>query len=223
MSHTMTALASAGPVAAAWSVHSLWMRQRVEMARRDPLTGLITRAAFTERAESSVRRSPERIAVYVIDLDGFKQVNDTYSHAAGDAILAATGRRLAGWAKLSRGYVARLGGDEFAALTTVTDREHLVSQAERLHHMLTRPVQFEDASLAVGASIGALRCTGQAPGTDPLSVLLRRADEAMYAAKQNGGGTFLADTAQPMRGTVNGRRQGRSGTHGTHSGTEAAA
>ena len=219
MSETMTALASAGPVAAAWTVHSLWMRQRFEMARRDPLTGLITRAAFTERAQSSLRRNSERSAVYVIDLDGFKQVNDIHGHAAGDAILAATGRRLAGWATLSRGYVARLGGDEFAALTTVADREHLVRQAGRLHHMLTQPVPFEGAPLAVGASVGALRCTGQAVGPDALSALLRRADEAMYAAKQNGGGTFLADTAQPMRDTVNGRRQGRSGTHWT----EAAA
>ncbi|WP_323748967.1 diguanylate cyclase domain-containing protein [Streptomyces sp. PR69] len=98
MSHTLTAVSAALPVVAGWSVHSVRLRRRIEAARRDPLTGLWTRDAFAERACALLARSRAHL-VCVVDLDGFKQVNDTLGHAAGGAVLRTVGRRLAGWAK----------------------------------------------------------------------------------------------------------------------------
>ncbi|MGW0559951.1 GGDEF domain-containing protein [Streptomyces sp. NPDC003016] len=211
MSHTMTALAAALPLTAGWSVHSLWMRRRIEAARRDPLTGLLTRDAFTERAGRAVARGQS--AVYMIDLDGFKQVNDTHGHAAGDAVLTATAERLRSWGLINNRIVARFGGDEFAAATKVRDRAELERLTDDLARSLTRPVPFEGGSLAVGASVGAVAVyANEGP---ELTALLRRADEAMYTAKRNGGGCSLTEHLSPIRATVNGRRAGRRGTHHT--------
>lgn len=207
MNHTLTALSAALPLAAGWSLHSLRLRHRIEAARRDPLTDLVTRDAFTERATRAL--ADGRSAVYLVDLDRFKQINDTYGHAAGDAVLRVTAQRLKTWAPINNGVVARFGGDEFAAATRVRSRAELLWQLDELHHSLTQPVPYEGTSLAVGASIGAVHC--ETGGTD-LSALLRRADEVMYTAKQNGGGGFLAEELTPVRRTVNGRRAGRRGT-----------
>ncbi|WP_406273653.1 GGDEF domain-containing protein [Streptomyces sp. NBC_00191] len=208
MSHTVTALAAAAPLAAGWSLHSLRMRRRIEVARRDPLTDLVTRDAFTERATRALAAG--RSAVYLIDLDRFKQVNDTHGHAAGDAVLRATGERLTAWAWLNDGVAARFGGDEFAAVTKVRSRAELVWMLDELNRALQRPVHHGGRTLAVGVSIGAVPCeAGMGPAG--LSALLRRADEAMYAAKQSGGGWLLAEGLAPVRGAVNGRRAGRRG------------
>ncbi|MET7715873.1 GGDEF domain-containing protein [Streptomyces sp. NPDC005407] len=215
MSQTLTALSAALPLAAGWSIHSLRLRGRIEAARRDPLTDLVTRDAFTERATRAL--ADGRGAVYLIDLDGFKQINDTHGHAAGDAVLRATAQRLKTWAPINDGIVTRFGGDEFAAATRVRSRAELVWQLDELHRALTQPVQYEESSLSVGASIGAAHC--ETSGAD-LSALVRRADEAMYTAKQNGGGRFLTEGLAPLLQTVNGRRAGR---RGTASGTGAAA
>ncbi|MGR8009639.1 GGDEF domain-containing protein [Streptomyces hypolithicus] len=207
MSQTFAALSAALPLAAGWSVHGLRLRRRIEIARRDPLTDLVTRDTFTERATRAL--ADGRSAVYLVDLDGFKQINDTYGHAAGDAVLRATAQRLKTWAPINNGIVARFGGDEFVAATRVRSRAELVWQLDELDYALTQPVQYEGASLAVGASIGAVHC--ETGGID-LSALVRRADEAMYTAKQNGGGHFLAEGLVSVRPTVNGRRDGRRGT-----------
>ncbi|MFJ3101791.1 GGDEF domain-containing protein [Streptomyces sp. NPDC086835] len=209
MSYTLTAVSAALPVAAGWSLHSLRLRRRVEAARRDPLTGLVTRDVFTERAARVLRKGQS--AVYLIDLDRFKQINDTHGHAAGDAVLRATAKRLTHWAPTNAGIVARFGGDEFAAVTRVLSRTDLISQADELARLLRAPVSFEGRQFVVGASIGAVPCDSNGPD---LSALLRRADEAMYGAKQNGGGRFLADGPTPVHRTVNGRRAGRRGTAG---------
>ncbi|MEC4014930.1 GGDEF domain-containing protein [Streptomyces sp. H27-D2] len=207
MSATLTALAAAAPLAAGWALHSLRLHRRIEVARRDPLTDLVTRDTFTERATRAL--TDGRSAVYLIDLDRFKQINDTHGHAAGDAVLRTTARRLKTWAPINNGIVGRFGGDEFAAVTRVRSHAELVWQLDELNWALTQPVYYAGNSLAVGASIGAVHCK---TGGNELSTLLRRADEAMYTAKQNGGGHFLADGLTPVRRTVNGRRDGRRGT-----------
>ncbi|NUK00580.1 GGDEF domain-containing protein [Streptomyces lunaelactis] len=214
MSQVLAAVSASLPLAAGWSLHSLRMRRRIEAARRDPLTGLITRDAFTERATRAL--TAERSAVYLIDLDRFKQINDAYGHAAGDAVLRATGERLTAWAWLNDGEAARFGGDEFAAVTKVRSRAELVWMLEELNRSLQQPVHHGGRTLAVGASTGAVPCEASM-GPAGLSALLRRADEAMYAAKQNGGGCFLAEGLAPVGGAVNGRRAGRRGA------TEGAA
>ncbi|MFE3601831.1 GGDEF domain-containing protein [Streptomyces sp. NPDC059142] len=206
MSETLTALAAAAPLAAGWSFHSMFLRRRVEKARRDPLTGLPTRNAFTERAVRILAGGPS--AVYVIDLDRFKEINDVYGHAAGDAVIRAAGKRLDAWARLNDGLAGRFGGDEFTAIIPARSRTELDWLIGELFRSLTDPVDVEGRSLMFGASIGAIRGTG----ADGLSVLLRAADEAMYGAKQTGGGWEIATDATPAYWTVNGRRDGRRGT-----------
>lgn len=90
MSHALTALSAALPLASGWAVHGLRMHRRIENARRDPLSGLWTRDAFKERATRLIARH-RHVAVVLVDLDGFKAVNDTHGHEAGDAVIRATG------------------------------------------------------------------------------------------------------------------------------------
>ncbi|MGA4881632.1 GGDEF domain-containing protein [Streptomyces lydicamycinicus] len=215
MSQTLMALAAALPVAAGWSLHSLMLRRRIEAARRDPLSGLWTREPFEERARKALGLRPR--AVMVLDLDGFKQINDTYGHAVGDAVIAATGRRLARWSTCHGGVAGRLGGDEFAASICCYSPPGLRQAMDGLAEQLRAPVEFEDHVLWVGFSAGVVRAQR---GCRPVELprLMRCADEVMYGAKQTGGGWMAgADNAAPAYRTVNGRRDGRRGTSADHS------
>ncbi|OEJ36224.1 GGDEF domain-containing protein [Streptomyces agglomeratus] len=218
MSQTLTALAAALPLAAGWSLDALRLHRRIEGARRDPLTGLWTRDAFEERARKSLTQGQQR-AVYVLDLNGFKEINDTIGHAAGDAVIRATGQRLGRWTEGHAGVAGRLGGDEFAAITPACGIHHLCSALRDLLDRLEQPVEFDGQPIDVSASIGAARYWRT--GTADLSALLRAADEQMYQAKQTGGGWGIAPKLEPAPAfrTVNGRRDGRPGTSG---GTAAA-
>ncbi|MDH2388681.1 GGDEF domain-containing protein [Streptomyces sp. HNM0663] len=216
MSQTLTALSAALPLAAGWSVHSLRLRRRIEDARRDPLTGLWTREAFEERARKSLSQGQQR-AVLVLDLNWFKQINDTYGHAAGDAVISATGQRLGGWAAEHHGVAGRLGGDEFAAVSDVSGTRdtvtgNLSAKLLELIGRLERPVPFEGRLIDVHVSVGVARYWRRPAD---LSALLRLADEHMYRIKQEGGGFSIAPRhgLGPELGTVNGRREGRPGTH----------
>jgi diguanylate cyclase (GGDEF)-like protein len=209
MSQTLTALSAAAPVAAGWSVHSLWVRHRIEQARRDPLTGLHTRAAFEKRAARLLHGSSP-CAVVVIGLDDFKDINDAFGHATGDLVIQGAGYGLAEWNNDSaHGTVARLGGDEFAACFPCPDPDRARLTLSGLHGLLTAPLRCHGHDVTVGASIGA----AWTPTGEPLSAALRWADEAMYTAKRRGGGVELTDRPTTARGTVNGRRDGRQGTH----------
>ncbi|WP_206310741.1 GGDEF domain-containing protein [Streptomyces sp. A1547] len=211
MSHTMTALSAALPILSGWSVHSLWMRRRIEAARRDPLTGLWTRDLFEERARKSLARKCQR-AVLVLDLNRFKEINDTLGHAAGDAVIRETGQRLGRWAEEHAGVAGRLGGDEFAAIIPGYGIDKLRVDLFMLTGRLDQPVPFDGHPIEVHTSIGAAYYR---TGTGDLSTLLRRADEQMYKAKQRGGGWRIAHRLTvPVTGTVNGRRDGRRGTSG---------
>ncbi|MGW7138795.1 GGDEF domain-containing protein [Streptomyces xanthophaeus] len=211
MSNTMTALSAALPLAAGWSLHSLRLRRRIEAARRDPLTGLLTRDAFADQAARMLRRGPS--AVYVIDLDRFKEINDTHGHAAGDAVLRAVGHRLSRWAEENAGTVVRLGGDEFAAVARVFSRGDLLWTLAELTRSLEEPVHTDGHTLTVGASVGAV---DHDPATDAADVptLLRLADEQMYRAKRGGAPWMNALSFIPEQQTVNGRRAGRRGAGG---------
>ncbi|MFJ8585204.1 GGDEF domain-containing protein [Streptomyces sp. NPDC093595] len=212
MSHTMAALSAALPLVSGWSVHSLWMRRRIEDSRRDPLTGLWARDAFEERARKSLSQRCQR-AVLVLDLNWFKQINDTFGHAAGDEVLRATGQRLAQWAADNSGVAGRLGGDEFTAIIPAYGIDNLRLDLSDLAERLAQPVEFEGRHIDVHASVGAALYWS---GTGGLSTLLRRADEQMYKAKQSGGGWRIAHRLRiaPQMDTVNGRRAGRRGTSG---------
>jgi diguanylate cyclase (GGDEF)-like protein len=169
------AIAPALPVLG-WLVHGSLLARRLTAARRDPLTGLHTRAGFTARAEHLITRHPTAL-VLLIDLDDFKATNDTHGHPAGDTVLTATAARLNRWCGRA-GICARLGGDEFAAIVThPADTPGLPA----LHTALHTPVAHNGTALPVAASIGACHLADlPAPSlTDALSA----ADRAMYQAK----------------------------------------
>jgi diguanylate cyclase (GGDEF)-like protein len=196
-------------LAAGWPLHAWRLRRRLETARHDPLSGLLTRAPFEEQAKRLV--DTRGVSAVLVDLDGFKALNDEYGHAAGDAAIRATGARLNWWMHInSPGVVTRLGGDEFAALLHTRSTAELSRAAEELHRALSQPITHEGRDLPIGASVGAVRMPLVAE--PDLPGLLRRADEAMYAAKRRGGGTHVADWHRPDLPTVNSRRAGRPGT-----------
>jgi len=186
--HFTTMTAAALPLAG-WALHSTHLRRRLDSARRDPLTGLYGRDAFTEAATRLIRRSPLALVV-LIDLDGFKALNDASGHAAGDAVLAHTASRLDGWA--TTGAAGRFGGDEFTAVLPLTDQtdgwDSAHDELSQLHHMLTEPVPHGGDLLTVGASVGGYLATPAVSLSDALTA----ADAAMYAAKRAGGGWDLS-------------------------------
>ncbi|PRY25652.1 diguanylate cyclase (GGDEF)-like protein [Pseudosporangium ferrugineum] len=161
-------------------------------AYHDALTGLPNRSHLMERAEREVEIATAtggRIALLLLDLDGFKRVNDTVGHHAGDALLQTVGLRLQ-TALRDHDVVARLGGDEFAVLLTRNpDGESAAAIAGRIHARLSRPYDIEGRRVTVGASIGIALFPADA---DDMAGLMRNADAAMYRAKRSGGGVLPA-------------------------------
>lgn len=158
------------------------------MTQHDHLTGLMNRRAFEKAATDFLprRRNRDRghMAYFLIDLDGFKPINDSYSHKAGDAVLVGVADRLKAVIGKS-GIVARLGGDEFAvALPAVRDRAHALRLADKMAKTIKEPIVSDHRQLAVGASIGIALTTTT---TDTLAGLASGADQAMYRAKQDPG------------------------------------
>jgi diguanylate cyclase (GGDEF)-like protein len=203
--NTLLAAAAAGaPLAAGWSVHLFWLRGRLDTARRDPLTGLWTRDGFTRRA-TALLRDP-RAVVVLADVDRFKHINDTFGHAAGDALLKATAARLAHFTARD-GVAGRLGGDEFAAV--VIDRHGMAGDMLAvLGGVLARPADGLNPDVHTTVSLGWARAA-DFPG-ETLPELLRRADEAMYAAKRGRAGVRRAGLGS-LFATLAGRRSGRRG------------
>ena len=161
------------------------------MATTDGLTGLANRDAFSEAVEGSIAsaNADTRFAVILIDLDRFKEINDTLGHHYGDELLRELGPRLAACVG-EAGLVARLGGDEFVVLPgeLTDDPEVLHDLAGRLLECIQQPFKVDELSISVAASIGISRFP--IDGRD-LYELLRRADVAMYAAKETHSGTKL--------------------------------
>jgi diguanylate cyclase len=152
-------------------------------ARTDELTGLPNRRLFFERLAACFEPSPtpRRLAVLMIDLDRFKEINDSLGHHVGDDVLRELGPRLIAAAG-STGTVARLGGDEFGlVLSPLVDPTAATQMAERVREALRKPFELEGMSLRVDASIGIALAPDHA--TTPEGVL-QRADVAMFAAKR---------------------------------------
>ncbi|EMF00477.1 PAS/PAC sensor-containing diguanylate cyclase [Streptomyces mobaraensis NBRC 13819 = DSM 40847] len=200
------------PIAAptlGWAAHALVLARRLRTARTDPLTGLMRREEFTARAPRAVRHP--QAAVLLLDLNGFKQINDTHGHAVGDQVLAAVGRRLAAWCASRGGFAARLGGDEFTAVVRLAPDADLDEELTYgLSARLSAPLDAGTVTLSPRASIGLCH-TAHRPGA-ALSELLRAADEAMYTAKRLGDHWRPAGAVGTYP-TVAGRRAGRPGTH----------
>ena len=163
----------------------------IEAAVTDPLTGLPNRRLFSDRVDHALARrgrSPAGVAVLFLDLDGFKLVNDSLGHAAGDEVLAAVGTRLRSCMRTTD-TVARLGGDEFAILIEDVDEDgEALAAAERVIAALSQPLALPGREVAVRASIGVAVDRGQ-PGVSAAD-LLGNADTAMYQAKATSRGRF---------------------------------
>ncbi len=194
-------------------------------ARHDPLTGLPNRAFLIEILEAALERSGgdgREVAVLFCDLDGFKRVNDTGGHSAGDAVLQETARRMRSVVR-AEDAVARVGGDEFVIVIQPWHREEndagiasprgpepargfAVLVAERMINALSGPVHVRGVDHVVTASIGiayATRAAAEGPGVVTVDKVLRQADAAMYWAKDRGKNRFevYEQAPDPKRGS----------------------
>jgi diguanylate cyclase (GGDEF)-like protein/PAS domain S-box-containing protein len=160
--------------------------QLAHQALHDPLTGLANRRLFFDRldlARARARRSGSVLGVLFMDLDGFKAINDTLGHEAGDEVLVTVAGRLRA-AMRAADTLARLGGDEFAILCEdLTGPDDLIRIAERLTKVVGQPFQVEGTPVSVGMSTGIAVAAQPAGNADEL---LRQADAAMYQAKRAG-------------------------------------
>ncbi len=172
------------------------------MAYHDSLTGLPNRALFNDRLQQAIgvaRRLTHPVSVMLIDLNRFKEVNDTLGHHIGDLLLREVGVRLRGVLARASDTAARLGGDEFAVLLPAASSRVAQEVAAKFHNALKNPVAVEGRMLDMEGSVGVATFPGH--GEDP-HVLMSHADAAMYHAKRNRLGCAVYEArydAEPER------------------------
>ena len=159
-------------------------------ALHDELTGLSNRTLLQDRLSQAILSAGQEntpASLLLVDLDRFKEINDTFGHHYGDLLLQQIGPRLRGILRTSD-TVARLGGDEFGILLPTADSENAVAVAQQLLRILEAPFELDGERVEIGASIGI--ASYPAHGTDT-ATLLRRADVAMYVAKRGESGIVV--------------------------------
>lgn len=163
--------------------------QHVEfLAYYDPLTKLPNRAQFQKRLDNFLLQA-EPIALVLLDLDEFKTINDTYGHAAGDAVLMRVGQLLQVYAAQCDGFAARLGGDEFAMVLRTGNVDSLISTCELLLQEAREGLSFEGEAVQIGLSIGFVTSVQLGPDVPrTVDALCRVADFALYSSKTSGRG-----------------------------------
>lgn len=196
VSQTITPLRTDGEITHFIAIHQDISAQKqsqahiAHLAHYDTLTGLPNRALFYDRLHQAVllaQRSGGNLALFYMDLDGFKQVNDTLGHHAGDALLEVVAKRLSREVRASD-TVARLGGDEFTIILNATHpNEDLSNIAKKIIQSISHPFHLDGHAVHVGISIGIARYSEEARTEDEL---VRLADQAMYAAKLAGKNTY---------------------------------
>ena len=165
--------------------HSRMVQDLQERASRDPLTGLANRERLQDYLRTSIddaRRSDGLVAVLLLDLDDFKLVNDTLGHEIGDRLLCEVARRLRGCVR-ETDLVARMGGDEFVVVTAVPERRDAISVGRKILDALGEEVTLDGKRLRTPPSVGISLYPVDAEDADGL---LKAADSAMYAAKDDG-------------------------------------
>jgi diguanylate cyclase (GGDEF)-like protein len=156
-----------------------YQEQLTQQAFQDPLTGLPNRARLLQQLDFALGQRGSSVGLLFVDLNGFKQVNDTFGHDVGDQLLRQVSTRFSGCLR-EGDMLARLGGDEFIVLLPGADDDDAALVARRLQACLVEPFVLGEGTVTVGTSIGvATRQGGQATPED----LLREADSAMYRAK----------------------------------------
>lgn len=154
------------------------------LSHKDELTGIANRRQFMKRLSEEIRRTNNTFALLFIDLDHFKQINDSYGHDYGDLILIHVARR-AQKCLQEADLFARLGGDEFVTLLKdFSSPEHVFAIAKAMIHALSKPYHIKDTVLSVGASIGISLYPQH--GSE-IEELLKKADDALYKAKEKRG------------------------------------
>src|SRR5581483_3285754 len=175
------------PLAAVYATASM-TRDREHESKHDSLTGLANRTLLVEQTGDAVHEANEtgcHVALFLLDLDRFKEINDTLGHRVGDELLQLVGRRLTAVSRPGD-VIARLGGDEFAMLIPNLDDPHdALDLAERVKLALVEPFRVDGLSHEIEGSIGI--ALHPAHGGD-FETLLQRADIAMYVAKERGTG-----------------------------------
>jgi diguanylate cyclase (GGDEF)-like protein len=159
------------------------LRHRIDLAQLalfDPLTTLPNRRYLEDSLAQVLERTPRQCGLLFVDLDGFKAINDTYGHKAGDALLKTVAARISALVR-SNDTVARWGGDELVVVVEETTPADLTGLAERLRDAIEQPVEYDGHPLRVGASIGCALPPGD--GLSPRE-LLKVADQRMYEEKQ---------------------------------------
>ena len=169
----------------------------IAQAHTDPLTGLPNRALLLDRLRCTIKRAQRResglFALFYLDLNGFKEINDSLGHQYGDELLVATAQLLQGCVR-STDTVARMGGDEFAILfEDIQNFSRAISIAERIQQELQNPLRLGEEEFSIAISIGIIVVASPLGPVEP-ETLLRNADTAMYRAKaKNSGGYELFD------------------------------
>jgi diguanylate cyclase (GGDEF)-like protein/PAS domain S-box-containing protein len=175
-------------------------RRLIHLAKIDPLSGLMNRSGFDERLQSAIERSREKdwlLSVFYLDIDRFKEVNDTHGHPVGDALIRAFATRLGQNVRASD-TVARIGGDEFiVVMEGIPDIKRVRTIATKLVMAMSRPFELrsEGVVLNIGASVGVAACQGCPTAADQL---VARADAMLYEAKQAGRGTYRLELLSPV-------------------------
>jgi diguanylate cyclase (GGDEF)-like protein len=188
-----------GALVCAMLVLLIWSAyEAIERAQHDALTGLYSRDGFSiylDEAMSAASNHDQESLLMFIDLDGFKQINDTHGHEIGDLVIEEVGRRLRTDIRLTDAAV-RFGGDEFGVLfTRYTHPADALMLAKRTHQLLCQPMHVGlSRPVMVGASIGAVVLTGDLMATTRIrSRLIDRVDTLMYRAKRDHGGIVFVD------------------------------
>lgn len=169
------------------------------LATHDALTSLPNRTLFTEQLNQSIKQSHRHnsvTAIFFMDLDGFKQVNDQYGHDAGDKVLIEISERISEIVR-EEDLFARIGGDEFTLiLNNLTSQEAALPIADKIISVVNKPVWCEDLEFNVGVSIGISFYPNDGEATDQLVTL---ADDAMYQAKHAGKNHYVTVSAIPRQ------------------------
>lgn len=169
------------------------------LANHDALTGLPNRSLLYERIGQSIewaKSNGQIVALLFLDLDGFKQINDTLGHGVGDLLLQAVAKRLTGCLRTSD-TVARLGGDEFVVLLpSIADVSDVARVAEKILSTLSQAFAISGQTLFVTTSVGVSLFPSHA---DSLEMLIQKADEAMYEAKNSGKNRFVFSSGGSLK------------------------